>query len=55
VLRYREQAKRAGRPVAPAGEDDAADATPEETERLRQLELVRRATSREPTRGTRGA
>jgi DNA primase len=55
VLRYREQAKRAGRSVAPAGEDDAVDATPEETERLRQLELVRRATGREPTRGTRGA
>src|SRR5512143_1512881 len=55
VLRYREQAKRAGRPVAPAGEYDAVDATPEETERLRQLELVRRAAAREPSRGTRGA
>jgi hypothetical protein len=53
ALRYWEQAKRAGRPVAPAREDDAVDATPEETERLRQLELVRRATGREPSRGTR--
>ena len=53
VLRYWEQAKRAGRPVATRG-DEVPPVTPEETERLRQLELVRRAAAHEPTRGTRG-
>lgn len=44
VRRYWQQAQRAGRPVAPeADADTAAHATPEETERLRQLEMVRRA------------
>ena len=43
VLRYWEQAKRAGRPVATAVAADAPPASPEEAERLRQLELVRRA------------
>jgi len=43
VIRYWEQAKRAGRPVAPALHGEALPASAEETERLRQLELVRRA------------
>ncbi len=53
VIRYWEQAKRAGRPVA-AGED-ASPATAEEVERLRQLDLVRRAADLQPTRGTRSS
>ncbi len=51
VLRYWEQARRAGRSVAPNRGEDAIEPTPEETERLRQLELVRHATGHEPTRG----
>jgi hypothetical protein len=44
VGRYWQQAQRAGRPVAEAaGPDTAARTTPEESERLRQLEMVRRA------------
>jgi hypothetical protein len=44
VGRYWQQAQRAGRPVAEAaGPDTAARTTPEETERLRQLDMVRRA------------
>jgi DNA primase len=44
VGRYWQQAQRAGRPVAEAaGPDTAARTTPEEGERLRQLEMVRRA------------
>ncbi len=43
VGRYWQQAQRAGRPIADAAEaGTAALATPEETERLRQLEIVRR-------------
>jgi DNA primase len=53
VIRYWEQAKRAGRPAAP--DDDASPATAEETERLRQLDLVRRAAGPQPTRGTRSS
>jgi len=45
VIRYWEQAKRAGRPVATALDGEALPASAEETERLRQLELVRRAAS----------
>lgn len=40
VARYWQQAQRAGRPVAV---DAGPDTTPEEAERLRQLEMVRRA------------
>jgi hypothetical protein len=43
VGRYWQQAQRAGRPIADAAEaDTAARTTPEESERLRQLEMVRR-------------
>jgi DNA primase len=42
VRRYWQQAKRAGRPVSGAADADATQlATPEETERLRQLDIVR--------------
>ena len=42
VRRYWQQAKRAGRPVSGAADADAVElATPEETERLRQLDIVR--------------
>ena len=42
VRRYWQQAKRAGRPVAAgAGADTAEMSTPEENERLRQLDIVR--------------
>jgi DNA primase len=40
VRRYWQQAKRAGRPVA-AGAETGESATPEELERLRQLDIVR--------------
>jgi hypothetical protein len=53
VIRYWEQAKRAGRPVAPSFTDEALPTSPEEAERLRQLELVRRAASASPTGGPR--
>src|SRR6266545_519659 len=46
VSRYWQQAQRAGRPVAGAAEaETAAQTTPEEAERLRQLEMVRRGPS----------
>ncbi len=49
VGRYWQQAQRAGRPVDDAAAPDtAARTTPEETERLRQLEMVRRAPTGSP-------
>ena len=56
VRRYWQQAKRAGRPVSSAGDADAAQlATPEETERLRQLDIVRHSAAggRSPAQGNR--
>ncbi len=55
VGRYWQQAQRAGRPVAGAAKaETAAQTTPEESERLRQLEMVRRGPSGSPpaTRGS---
>jgi DNA primase len=43
VIRYWEQAKRAGRPVAAGLTEESLPTSPEEAERLRQLELVRQA------------
>ena len=54
VRRYWQQAQRAGRPLSDAAEAEAAEmATPEETERLRQLDIVRHspAGGRPPARG----
>jgi DNA primase len=45
VIRYWEQAKRAGRPVSAALAEESLPTSPEEAERLRQLELVRQAAS----------
>jgi DNA primase len=54
AARYWLQARRAGRPVAAAAEADAAARTsPEEAERLRQLEMVRRDAT--PTSGVGGS
>jgi DNA primase len=56
VRRYWQQAKRAGRPISAAAGAEAAElATPEETERLRQLEMVRHGASGGPpvTQGNR--
>ena len=55
VARYWQQAQRAGRPVADAAEaETAARTTPEETERLRQLEMVRRSPGGSPPASARG-
>jgi DNA primase len=49
VRRYWQQAKRAGRSLSAAAGAEAAElATPEETERLRQLDIVRHAGSGSP-------
>ena len=49
VRRYWQQAKRAGRPISAAAGAEAAElATPEETERLRQLDIVRHASGGPP-------
>jgi len=53
VIRYWEQAKRAGRPVAAAVDGEALPASAEETERLRQLEFVRRAATASRSGSTR--
>jgi hypothetical protein len=55
VARYWQQAQRAGRPVAGAAEaETAARTTPEESERLRQLEMVRRGPGTGPPASARG-
>ena len=47
VRRYWQQAQRAGRPLSAAAGAEAAEmATPEETERLRQLDIVRHGAAR---------
>jgi len=48
VRRYWQQSKRAGRPVSAAAAEAAELATPEETERLRQLDIVRHRSSGRP-------